>query len=106
MTSGASPTTRTPNPLTALELVRAEAALAAQLGLPATFTSDVPLPFPVKGAVRFDGQAQIHAVKYLQGLARAVTGEGSFVFEGTRAQRVRDGSPGVVQTEQRHRPRP
>lgn len=82
-----------------LELVRAEAALAARLGLPATFTPDVPLPFPVKGAVRFDGQAQIHAVKYLQGLARAVNGEGSFVFEGTRAQRVRDGSPSVVDTE-------
>ena len=58
----------------ALELVRAEAALAERLGLPGTFTSDVPLPFPVKGAVRFDGQAQIHSMKYLQGLARAVDG--------------------------------
>jgi glycine/D-amino acid oxidase-like deaminating enzyme/nitrite reductase/ring-hydroxylating ferredoxin subunit len=82
-----------------LELVRDEAALAARLGLPATFTTDVPLPFPVMGAVRFDGQAQIHALKYVQGLARAVDGEGSFVFEGTRAQQVRDGSPGVVDTE-------
>jgi glycine/D-amino acid oxidase-like deaminating enzyme/nitrite reductase/ring-hydroxylating ferredoxin subunit len=82
----------------ALELVRAEAALAAQLGLPATFTTDVPLPFPVKGAVRFDGQAQIHAVKYLQGLAQAVNGGGSFVFEETRAQQVHDGSPAVVDT--------
>jgi glycine/D-amino acid oxidase-like deaminating enzyme/nitrite reductase/ring-hydroxylating ferredoxin subunit len=82
-----------------LELVRAEATLAARLGLPATFTPDVPLPFPVKGAVRFDGQAQIHAVKYLQGLAHAVNGEGSLVFEETRAQRVHDGSPGVVDTE-------
>lgn len=84
----------------ALELVRAEAALAERLGLPGTFTSDVPLPFPVKGAVRFDGQAQIHSMKYLQGLARAVDGGGSFVFEGTRALQVRDGSPGMVQTEQ------
>ncbi|KRE80733.1 FAD-dependent oxidoreductase [Arthrobacter sp. Soil762] len=83
----------------ALSLVRAEANLAARLGLPAAFTTDVPLPFPVKGAVRFDGQAQIHAVKYLQGLARAVNGEGSFVFEETRAQQVHDGSPAVVDTE-------
>lgn len=83
----------------ALELVRVEANLAARLGLPATFTTDVPLPFPVKGAVRFDGQAQIHAVKYLQGLAHAVNGEGSFVFEETRAQQVHDGSPGVVDTD-------
>ncbi|MFF2243474.1 FAD-dependent oxidoreductase [Arthrobacter sp. NPDC058130] len=83
----------------AVARVREEAALAARLGLPATFTTDVPLPFPVKGAVRFDGQAQIHSVKYLQGLAAAVNGEGSFVFEGTPAQRVHDGSPAVVVTE-------
>ncbi|WP_426938474.1 FAD-dependent oxidoreductase [Pseudarthrobacter sp. S3] len=84
----------------ALDLVRVEANLAARLGLPASFTTEVPLPFPVKGAVRFDGQAQIHAVKYLQGLARVVDGEGSFVFEQTRAQRIHDGSPAVVDTEQ------
>ncbi|WP_251045084.1 hypothetical protein [Arthrobacter sp. ISL-5] len=41
----------------ALGRVRDEAALAARLGLPSVFASDVPLPFPVKGAVRFDGQA-------------------------------------------------
>lgn len=83
----------------ALERVRAEASLAASLGLPATFTTDVPLPFPVKGAVRFEEQAQFHAVKYLQGLARAVHGGGSLVFEQTRALQVRDGSPGIVDTE-------
>ncbi len=83
----------------ALEKVRAEAELAARLGLPSSFTTDVPLPFPVKGAVRFDGQAQFHAVKYLQGLARAVQGGGSFVFEQTRALQVHDGVPGVVDTE-------
>ncbi|MDR6416461.1 FAD-dependent oxidoreductase [Pseudarthrobacter sulfonivorans] len=83
----------------ALELVRAEADLAARVGLPSSFTTDVPLPFPVKGAVRFDGQAQFHAVRYLQGLARAVEGDGSFVFEQTRALQIRDGTPGVVETE-------
>ena len=80
----------------ALDRVRAEAEFAAGLGLPATFTTDVPLPFRVRGAVRFDGQAQMHAVKYLQGLARAVNGDGSFVFEGTRATDIKDGSPCLV----------
>ena len=75
----------------ALSQVRAEAALAAKLGLPATFTANVPLPFPVAGAVRFDGQAQIHAVQYLQGLAGRVDGDGSFVFERTRALELREG---------------
>ncbi len=83
----------------ALDRVRDEAALAARLGLPSAFTSDVPLPFPVKGAVRFDGQAQIHSVQYLQGLAAAVHGDGSFVFEESPATSLRDGSPAAVITE-------
>jgi glycine/D-amino acid oxidase-like deaminating enzyme/nitrite reductase/ring-hydroxylating ferredoxin subunit len=83
----------------ALALVREEAALAGRLGLPASFTDDVPLPFAVRGAVRFDGQAQIHALRYVQGLARAVHGEGSFVFEESPATAIRDGSPALVDTE-------
>ena len=83
----------------ALALVREEAALAARLGLPASFTTDVPLPFAVLGAVRFDGQAQIHALRYVQGLARAVNGDGSFVFEESPATGFRDGSPAVVDSE-------
>ncbi|MDQ0801104.1 FAD-dependent oxidoreductase [Arthrobacter sp. SLBN-112] len=73
-----------------LPAVREEAALAASLGLPATFTADVPLPFRAAGAVRFEGQAQMHAVQYLQGLAAAVDGGGSFVFEGTRVLGLRE----------------
>jgi glycine/D-amino acid oxidase-like deaminating enzyme/nitrite reductase/ring-hydroxylating ferredoxin subunit len=83
-----------------LGLVREEAALAAQLGLPASFTTDVPLPFAVKGAVRFDNQAQIHALQYVQGLARAVDGDGSFVFEESPATGFRDGAPAMVTTGQ------
>jgi glycine/D-amino acid oxidase-like deaminating enzyme len=82
-----------------LALVREEAALAGRLGLPASFTTEVPLPFAVKGAVRFDGQARVHALKYVQGLARAVDGDGSFVFEQTPATGFRDGSLAVVDTE-------
>lgn len=82
-----------------LVLVREEAALAGRLGLPASFTTDVPLPFAVKGAVRFDGQAQIHALRYVQGLARAVDGDGSFVFEDSPAAGFRDGAPAVVETD-------
>ena len=82
----------------ALARVRGEAALAGRLGLPAVFTSEVPLPFGTRGAVRFDGQAQLHAVKYLQGLARAVDGSGSHVLEDSRVTSVRDGVPAVVKT--------
>ncbi|AXJ10999.1 FAD-dependent oxidoreductase [Arthrobacter sp. PM3] len=81
-----------------LARVRDEADVAARLGLPAAFTSDVPLPFAVRGAVRFEDQAQLHAVKYLHGLARAVDGSGSRVFEDSRVISVRDGRPGSAAT--------
>ncbi len=38
--------------------LEAEAAVAQRLGLPASLTTDVDLPFPVQMAVRFDDQAQ------------------------------------------------
>jgi glycine/D-amino acid oxidase-like deaminating enzyme/nitrite reductase/ring-hydroxylating ferredoxin subunit len=82
----------------AVARLREEAALAARLGLPSAFTAETPLPFAVRGAVRFDGQAQLHAVKYLQGLARAVDGGGSHVLEDSRVTSVRDGVPAVVET--------
>ncbi|MGT2462845.1 FAD-dependent oxidoreductase [Sinomonas atrocyanea] len=83
----------------ALARVRAEAGLARELGLPASYTTDVPLPFPVRGAVRFDRQAQIHAVQYLQGLARALDGDGCAVFEQSPVRSIRDGAPALVETE-------
>jgi Rieske Fe-S protein len=49
--------------------------------------------------VRFDEQAQFHPRRYCLALARLVDGDGSRVFEHTRALDVSDGSPCVVQTE-------
>lgn len=83
-----------------VEAIKTEAKIAADLGLPARFTTKTPLPIPVKGAAVFTNQATFHARKYLQGLARAINGEGNFVFEQTKAQRIKHGSPGVVYTAQ------
>jgi glycine/D-amino acid oxidase-like deaminating enzyme len=68
-----------------------EAANAAKLGLPADFVKETPLGIPVEGAVRFKDQGTFHIVKYLEGLARAVHGDGSYVFEQTKVSRVKDG---------------
>jgi glycine/D-amino acid oxidase-like deaminating enzyme/nitrite reductase/ring-hydroxylating ferredoxin subunit len=73
-------------------------AIARSLGLPATYTDSPPLPFPVRGAVRFAGQAQLHAARYLVGLARAVAGDGSYVFEESHALEVSDGAARMVST--------
>jgi glycine/D-amino acid oxidase-like deaminating enzyme len=57
-----------------LQDVREEAALASELGLPASYVDELDLPFPVAGAVRFDEQAEFHPLKYVDGIAAAVRG--------------------------------
>ena len=40
-----------------------------RLDFDATFEEDLPLPFPVAGAVRFPNQAQFHPLKFAAGIA-------------------------------------
>jgi glycine/D-amino acid oxidase-like deaminating enzyme/nitrite reductase/ring-hydroxylating ferredoxin subunit len=73
--------------------IEAEAEAATRLGLPATVVGATDLPYPVEVAVRLDHQAQLHPRRYCVGLAEAVDGDGSRVYETTRALDVeeRDG---------------
>jgi glycine/D-amino acid oxidase-like deaminating enzyme/nitrite reductase/ring-hydroxylating ferredoxin subunit len=82
-----------------LPRIEAEARAASRLGLPASFVREVPLPFPVKGALRFEDQIQFHIRKYLLPLAAEIPGSGSYVFENTRAMRVREGVQCRVETD-------
>lgn len=75
-----------------------EAETARRLGLPACLVRDVPLPYPAEAAVRFDDQAQINPLAYLDALATAVEGGSCNVFENTRALAIEDGEPAVVTT--------
>ena len=70
--------------------IKKEAEAARSLGLPAEYLDDIPMPFSVKAAVRFADQAEFHPRKFLGPLARAVPGDGSHVFEGTRAVDVQE----------------
>jgi glycine/D-amino acid oxidase-like deaminating enzyme/nitrite reductase/ring-hydroxylating ferredoxin subunit len=81
-----------------LDSLREEADTARQLGLPASFTTDVDLPLPVEGAVRFEHQAEFHPIKYLAALAGAIPGGGSEIFEHTPAVAVDDGERVTVTT--------
>ncbi|MDK2990637.1 MAG: hypothetical protein PWR16_2166, partial [Methanoculleus sp.] len=74
----------------ARDLVAAEADAARSLGLPAAFTEDVPLPARNYGAVRFADQAQFHPLNYLLHLASLIPGDGSQIYEKTRALEVQD----------------
>lgn len=82
-----------------LRFVEAEVEIATRLGLPVSFTSSPDVPFTVKGAVRFESQAQFHPRKYLLGLAQGLNEGGSFVFENTRAFDIEEGEPNVVITD-------
>lgn len=74
------------------EMLREEAEAARDLGLPASFTGDVPLPIATHGAVCFDGQAQFDPYRYLVGLADHIARDG-LLFENTRVTDVDYGEP-------------
>jgi glycine/D-amino acid oxidase-like deaminating enzyme/nitrite reductase/ring-hydroxylating ferredoxin subunit len=71
---------------------------ASQAGLPVTMRDTADLPFPTHGAVWLADQIALHPVRYLQGLARAVDGDGSYVFEQARAVSLSEGRPCTVDT--------
>jgi nitrite reductase/ring-hydroxylating ferredoxin subunit len=75
--------------------LREEAEAAQRLGLPANFTQQIDLPFPIAGAVRFDGQAQFDPHRYLIGLAKAISGKAA-VFENSRATEIEHGEPCIL----------
>jgi len=58
---------------------------ARKLGLPSSFTTTVALPFPVRGAVRFEGQAQYNPLKFIKAISDSFT-----IFENTQVKSVED----------------
>ncbi|WP_030380246.1 MULTISPECIES: FAD-dependent oxidoreductase [unclassified Streptomyces] len=79
--------------------LRAEAEAAREAGLPAEFTTDTDLPFPVAGAVKVTDQAQFHPVKYLRALAEDIRRRGGTLHENTRVTGLTEGEPCVLTTE-------
>lgn len=73
-------------------LLKQEAEAAKELGIKASFQTDSELPFPVEGAVRFEGQARFHPLKFLKNIAERVT-----VYEQTKALKVEENQ---VETDQ------
>jgi glycine/D-amino acid oxidase-like deaminating enzyme len=72
---------------------------AKKMGLPVSYTDDIPLPFGTEAAIMYDNQAQFHPRKYLLALADHLDGDGSYVFEQTRALSVKEGDIKEVITD-------
>ncbi len=79
--------------------LRKEVETAREVGMPAVFLPEAPLPFKTAGAVRFDNQARFHPLSYLGGLARKVIEGGGRIHEGTRVLEVEGDGPYRVRTE-------
>jgi len=75
-----------------------EAKAASSLGIKASLLKEIPLPFPAKSALRFDGQAQFHPLKYLKALVPEILKNGSHIFEQTRAINIEKGKDYMVIT--------
>lgn len=66
-----------------IQQIEDEASVATDLGIKAEVVDEIPLPFEVKAALRFDNQAQFHPLKYLSALVRETTDRGGLIFEKT-----------------------
>jgi glycine/D-amino acid oxidase-like deaminating enzyme/nitrite reductase/ring-hydroxylating ferredoxin subunit len=73
------------------ETIKSEVNAAKELGLTVSYTENVPLPFETGPAALYENQAQFHPRKYLLALSEDIPGEGSYVFENTRAIDVKEG---------------
>lgn len=81
--------------------IEAEVAAGRRAGLRVELVRDTPLPFPVAAALRHPGQAQFHPVRFVSHLLRDIPGDGSFVFENSRAKEVDEGGDRVTVTCER-----
>ena len=67
------------------EKLEAERAAAERAGLAMEIVGDARLPYPIAAALRLADQAQFQPADFVAGLAATIPGEGSFVFEDSRA---------------------
>jgi glycine/D-amino acid oxidase-like deaminating enzyme/nitrite reductase/ring-hydroxylating ferredoxin subunit len=79
-----------------LDKIEAEVDAARRLGMPVEFVAASPLPFPIAGAVRLADQALFHPRKYCLALAQLVDGDGSAVYERSRATGIETSDAGVT----------
>ncbi len=71
-----------------------------KIGIQAHLIDEIPINLPVKGALRFDNQAQFHPRKYLLALAERFLGMGGNIFEQTKAVDIQGKGPFIVDTGQ------
>jgi glycine/D-amino acid oxidase-like deaminating enzyme/nitrite reductase/ring-hydroxylating ferredoxin subunit len=67
-------------------------------GIDATLVPRTPLTFDTGPAIRFPRQATFHPLKYLAGLAKAITRHGGIICTNSHVTTITDGAPCIVET--------
>lgn len=86
-----------------IKKIQDEVEAALSLGIKAYYTDVLPVPFKIKAAECFENQAQFHPRKYILALAKDIPGDGSYIYEQSRAIDFHEGSPSVVITKDGHK---
>ena len=81
-----------------LQKIHDEVKAASSLGIKASYIENIPFPIPIKGAVRFDNQAQFHPLKYLFSLAEIIHNKGVQIYEQTRIVDIEESDNYVIVT--------
>ena len=81
-----------------IKKIAEEAEAASSLGLAAVLDPNPDLPFSVKAAMRFDGQAQFHPRKFALAVAQAFPGGGCEIYENTPVADIEEGRINTITT--------
>ncbi|MGM0843926.1 MAG: FAD-dependent oxidoreductase [Bacillota bacterium] len=81
------------------EQIRKEAQAYEKLNIPGELTDETQLPFKVLNALKLNGQAQFHPVKFLLPLLGEIKANGGLIFEHTRVTKISGDAPVEVLAE-------
>jgi len=79
--------------------LRDEQDVAEKAGLTVDWVDELPLPYPVRGALRMPGQFQLDPVELLDALVAQAVAHGVLIVEGSRVLKVRGSDPVRLTTE-------
>ena len=71
--------------LNEIENIKKEIEAAKKVGINAEFVEKANLPFKIKGAIKFNNQAQFNPLKFLKDISKDLT-----IYENTRALEIKD----------------
>ncbi|ELC8424676.1 FAD-dependent oxidoreductase [Clostridium perfringens] len=71
--------------LNEIDVLKEEVEAAKNLGIDAEFVDEANLPFKIKGAVKFNNQAQFNPLKFLKGISNEL-----IIYENTRALEIKE----------------